>query len=72
MEQYLYHHGVLGQKWGLEDSRIKTGLSHRKESKDSKQLKRKLNNSEWVTIERRKGSGETLAEILNDMNVLKR
>lgn len=48
--------------------RHKTNFS----GKASKQLKRKLNNSEWVTIERRKGSGETLAEILNDMNVLKR
>lgn len=34
-------------------------------------LKRDLTNSEWVEIDRRKSTGERLANILADMNVLK-
>ena len=34
-------------------------------------LKRKLSNSEWVTVERRKNNGERLADILSDLRVLK-
>ena len=34
-------------------------------------LKRELKNSEWVTIDKRRKSGERLAEILSDMKVLK-
>lgn len=35
------------------------------------ELRRKLGNSEWVEIERRRKSGERLADILDDMNVLR-
>ena len=35
------------------------------------QLKRKLSNSDWVKINERRSAGETLANILADMNVLK-
>lgn len=35
------------------------------------QLKRKLTNSDWVKINMRRSDGETLADILADMNVLK-
>lgn len=35
------------------------------------ELKRKLSNQDWVEINRRKGHGEKLADILADMNVLK-
>ena len=34
-------------------------------------LKRELTNNEWVTIDRRKKSGERLADILDSMKVLK-
>lgn len=35
------------------------------------ELRRKLNNSEWVEIEHRRANGERLADILDDLNVLK-
>ena len=35
------------------------------------ELKRKLKNSEWTEIERRRKGGESLGEILDDMDVLK-
>ena len=35
------------------------------------QLRRKLTNSDWVTINKRRSDGEALADILADMNVLK-
>lgn len=34
-------------------------------------LRRELSNREWVEIERRKRNGETLANILSDLRVLK-
>lgn len=34
-------------------------------------LKRKLNNSEWLEIERRRRNGEVLGDILDSMRVLK-
>lgn len=34
-------------------------------------LKRELSNQEWLEIDRRKNSGERLADILSDLNVLK-
>lgn len=34
-------------------------------------LKRKLSNSEWIQIDNRKKNGERLADILDDMKVLK-
>lgn len=36
------------------------------------ELKRKLSNSEWVKINKRRDNGESLADILDEMNVLKR
>lgn len=35
------------------------------------ELKRKLSNSEWIEIDKRKKKGERLANILDDMKVLK-
>ena len=35
------------------------------------ELKRKLTNNEWINIEDRKRNGETLANILSSMKVLK-
>lgn len=35
------------------------------------ELKKKLSNSQWTEIERRKKTGECLGQILADMNVLK-
>ena len=35
------------------------------------ELRRKLNNSDWVTINRRKNLGESLGDILEEMRVLK-
>ena len=35
------------------------------------ELKRKLSNEEWVQIDRRKNNGERLADILDDLKVLK-
>lgn len=35
------------------------------------ELKRKLNNSDWVTINRRRNLGESLGDILEEMRVLK-
>ena len=35
------------------------------------ELRRKLDNDDWVRISRRKKEGETLAEILDSMNALK-
>lgn len=35
------------------------------------ELKRKLTNDEWVAIDRRKKNGERLADILDDLSVLK-
>ena len=35
------------------------------------QLKRKLTNSDWVKINKRRSEGDALADILADMNVLK-
>jgi hypothetical protein len=35
------------------------------------ELKRKLNNSDWVKINNRRRRGESLGEILNDLGVLK-
>lgn len=35
------------------------------------ELKRKLSNSEWIKIDKRKRNGEPLADILDDMKVLK-
>ena len=35
------------------------------------ELKRKLNNREWTTIDQRMANGERLSEILYDLNVLK-
>lgn len=34
-------------------------------------LRRKLSNSEWVEIDRRRNKGERLADILNELKVLK-
>lgn len=34
-------------------------------------LRRKLTNAEWVEIDKRKAQGERLADILNEMKVLK-
>ena len=36
------------------------------------ELKRKLSNSEWLEINRRKDCGEKLADILADMKVLRK
>lgn len=36
------------------------------------QLKRKLSNSDWVVINQRRSKGDSLADILADMDVLKR
>lgn len=35
------------------------------------ELRRKLNNSDWVTINRRRNLGESLGDILEEMRVLK-
>lgn len=35
------------------------------------ELKRKLNNSDWVTINRRRNHGESLGDILEELRVLK-
>lgn len=35
------------------------------------QLNRTLSNKEWIAIEQRRKNGERLADILNDMKVLK-
>ena len=35
------------------------------------ELKRKLSNDEWVAIDRRKKNGERLADILDELRVLK-
>lgn len=35
------------------------------------QLRRKLNNSDWLKINKRKANGEKLGDILESMNVLK-
>lgn len=35
------------------------------------ELKRKLSNKEWLTIDSRKKNGERLADILSELNVLK-
>ena len=35
------------------------------------ELRRKLNNSDWVTINRRREMGESLGNILDEMRVLK-
>ena len=35
------------------------------------ELKRKLSNEEWVSIDRRKKNGERLADILEELRVLK-
>lgn len=34
-------------------------------------LRRRLNNSDWVKIDRRKANGERMADILSDLKVLK-
>lgn len=36
------------------------------------ELKRKLTNSDWIKINSRKANGESLADILTDMDVLKK
>lgn len=35
------------------------------------ELRRKLNNNDWTIINRRRNRGESLGDILDDMNVLK-
>lgn len=50
----------------LKDLRLyDTSLGHYWE------LKRKLDNNDWVTINRRRDRGESLGRILDEMNVLK-
>lgn len=50
----------------LKDFRVyDTSLGHYWE------LRKKLSNSQWLEIERRRGAGESLGDILYDMKVLK-
>ena len=59
------HHNLRLEQRNKDRRCYDTSLGHYWE------LKRKLNNSDWVKINNRRKRGESLGEILNDLGVLK-
>lgn len=59
------HHGLVMEQRNKDLRLYDTSLGHYWE------LKRKLKNDDWVTINRRRNLGESLGDILDEMRVLK-
>lgn len=63
---------VVGKRVNLgKQERIKTLYCYDRSLGHYWRLKRELSNREWLEIDRRKRSGECLADILSSMKVLK-
>lgn len=63
---------TIGKRVNLaEEKRLKENYVYDRSLGHYWELRRKLTNSEWAEIERRKRNGEKLADILSSMRVLK-
>lgn len=63
---------VVGRRINLgKEERIKNFYCYDRSLGHYWKLKRQLSNREWLAIDKRKANGERLADILDEMNVLK-